>query len=100
MHRLSWDARFFARPAVEVVADLIGAEFAVSGVGGIIVETEAYLPDDAASHSFAGAHLCLSSLWPPLVSQLRLLARQRRLDRGSKPVEHVFHVCSRPVSPR
>lgn len=55
MHRLSWDARFSPRPAVEVAADLIGAEFAVSGVGGIIVETEAYLPDDAASHSFAGA---------------------------------------------
>ncbi|WEX73827.1 DNA-3-methyladenine glycosylase [Sinorhizobium numidicum] len=51
---MTWNAGFFAREAVEVAADLIGAEFEVSGVGGIIVETEAYLPDDAASHSFAG----------------------------------------------
>lgn len=52
--RLQWEERFFARGAVDVAAELIGAEFQVAGVGGIIVETEAYLPDDAASHSFGG----------------------------------------------
>ncbi|MQW58205.1 DNA-3-methyladenine glycosylase [Sinorhizobium meliloti] len=54
MHRLTSDVDFFARSSVQVAADLIGADFTVSGVGGTIVETEAYLPDDAASHSFAG----------------------------------------------
>ncbi|MDP8917235.1 MAG: DNA-3-methyladenine glycosylase [Pseudomonadota bacterium] len=44
----------FDRSALELAPALIGATLLVDGAGGLIVETEAYRPDDPASHSFAG----------------------------------------------
>lgn len=46
--------RFWDRPPDQVAVELIGFDFCVHGVGGIIVETEAYAADDPASHSFGG----------------------------------------------
>ncbi len=36
----------------EIAPELIGAEFLVDGVGGVIVEVEAYDPEDPAAHGF------------------------------------------------
>ncbi len=46
--------RFFDRSVHEVAPDLIGATLLVGGVGGLIVEVEAYHHTDPAAHSYNG----------------------------------------------
>jgi DNA-3-methyladenine glycosylase len=48
------DHTFFARSVHAVAPDLIGATLLVNGVGGVIVEVEAYHHTDPAAHSFRG----------------------------------------------
>ena len=45
---------FFARSVLEVAPDLVGATLLFNGVGGEIVELEAYHHTDPAAHSFVG----------------------------------------------
>jgi DNA-3-methyladenine glycosylase len=45
---------FFDRDVHRVARELIGAELLVDGVGGTIVEVEAYEPTDPASHAYRG----------------------------------------------
>ncbi|MDB5575265.1 MAG: putative 3-methyladenine glycosylase [Bradyrhizobium sp.] len=45
---------FFARSVHQVAPDLIGATLLVDGVGGVIVEVEAYHHTEPAAHSFRG----------------------------------------------
>jgi len=47
-------AAWCARPSLAVARDLIGCELRVDGVGGRIVETEAYASHEPASHSYPG----------------------------------------------
>jgi DNA-3-methyladenine glycosylase len=48
------DRRFFARSVHAVAPELIGTTLLVDGVGGKIVEVEAYHHTDPAAHSFRG----------------------------------------------
>jgi DNA-3-methyladenine glycosylase len=45
---------FFDRNVLKVAPDLIGATLLVDGVGGMIVEVEAYHHTDPAAHSYGG----------------------------------------------
>jgi DNA-3-methyladenine glycosylase len=45
---------FFARSVHDVAPELIGAELYVDGVGGVIVEVEAYDHEDPAAHGYGG----------------------------------------------
>ena len=88
---------FFDRSVHEVAPDLIGATMLVNGVGGIIVEVEAYHHTEPAAHSYQRADaaqpgdvrparlcLCLPLLRHPLVREFRL--REGRLgERRADP---------------
>ena len=54
MHPPRLRRSFFNRPVLEVAPELIGATLLVGGVGGVIVEVEAYHHTDPAAHSYNG----------------------------------------------
>lgn len=56
---------FFDRPVLEVAPELIGVTLLVDGVGGEIVEVEAYDETDPASHSFKGPTLRNAAMFGP-----------------------------------
>jgi DNA-3-methyladenine glycosylase len=56
---------FFARSVHEVAPELIGTTLLVDGVGGTIVEVEAYDQDDPASHGFRGPTARTTSMFGP-----------------------------------
>jgi DNA-3-methyladenine glycosylase len=56
---------FFARSVHDVAPDLIGVTFLVDGVGGRIVETEAYDHEDPAAHGYRGRTARNASMFGP-----------------------------------
>jgi DNA-3-methyladenine glycosylase len=56
---------FFERSVHEVAPDLVGCTLLVDGVGGRIVEVEAYDAEDPASHGFGGQTARNRSMFGP-----------------------------------
>jgi len=56
---------YFARSVHEIAPELIGATLLFGGVGGVIVEVEAYDQDDPASHSFRGPTARTAAMFGP-----------------------------------
>jgi DNA-3-methyladenine glycosylase len=56
---------FFARSVHDVAPELIGATLLVDGVGGVIVEVEAYDHEDPAAHGYGGMTPRNASMFGP-----------------------------------
>jgi DNA-3-methyladenine glycosylase len=56
---------FFARSVHDVAPDLIGTTLLVDGVGGTIVEVEAYDHEDPAAHGYGGRTARNASMFGP-----------------------------------
>jgi DNA-3-methyladenine glycosylase len=56
---------FFARSVHDVAPELVGAELLVDGVGGTIVEVEAYDHEDPAAHGYGGRTARNASMFGP-----------------------------------
>jgi DNA-3-methyladenine glycosylase len=59
------DREFFARSVHEVAPNLVGAKLLVEGVGGVIVEVEAYDHEDPAAHGYRGRTERNASMFGP-----------------------------------
>ena len=70
----------FAADAHEVAQQLIGVTVLVDGVGGIIVETEAYDRTDPASHAFPGPTMRNAAMFGPHTAKLLRAANGTGID--------------------
>lgn len=61
-----FDPAMYALPVVDLARALVGCTLLVDGVGGVIVETEAYHAGDAASHSFVGPRPRTEAMFGPV----------------------------------
>ncbi len=92
---------FISLSALELAPQLIGATLTVDGIGGIIVETEAYEPDDPASHAFNGERPRNRAMFgPPLTAYVyRSYGIHWCFNIVAGPVGHAAAVLVRAIEP-
>jgi DNA-3-methyladenine glycosylase len=61
----SLGVEFFERSVHDVARELVGCELRFAGVGGVIVEVEAYERDDPACHAYVGLTPRTATLFGP-----------------------------------
>lgn len=91
----------FSAPSHEVAPQLIGAQFFVNGVGGIIVEVEAYDQAEPASHTFSGPSARNASMFgvPGCVYVYRSYGIHWCLNFVCSPKGHGAGVLIRAIQP-
>ncbi len=91
----------FSAPSHEVAPQLIGCEFLVNGVGGIIVEVEAYDQSEPASHTFSGPSMRNASMFgaPGCVYVYRSYGIHWCLNFVCSPEGHGAGVLIRAIQP-
>jgi DNA-3-methyladenine glycosylase len=93
---------FFDRPVNGVARDLIGCSLAFDGVGGVIVETEAYDATDPACHAYNGLTPRNEPLFgPPGVAYVYLsYGMHQMLNAVAEPEGSAAAVLIRALEPR
>lgn len=93
---------FFERAPRPVARDLVGCELLYEGVGGIIVETEAYEADDPACHAFVGRTARTDVLFGPAGHAYVYLCYgiHRMLNVVTEPEGIAAAVLIRAIEPR
>jgi DNA-3-methyladenine glycosylase len=93
---------FFARSVLDVARDLVGCALLVDGVGGVVVETEAYRGDEPACHAYVGLTPRTEPLFGPPGHAYVYLSYgiHSLLNAVAEPEGHAAAALIRAIEPR